>query len=350
MEGFRNLKLMFKQARIRLTIWYLLIITIISFSFSFLIYGLIDREINRFANSQRNRIERDLFIVNPNSPPKSIGTVTLVDQDLINDSRHRLLLNLIIINSFIITISGALSYFLAGKTLSPIQKMTEDQSRFISDASHELRTPITAIKSLFEVSLRDKNLSLKEAKSVIGSGIEQSDHLKNLSDSLLEISHLENNAQKISFETLSFEKIITDSIKQIEPKAKAKKIYLIPHTEPSKISGDNNRLVELFTIFLDNAIKYSPENTVIKIISQTKKNRIVTKIIDQGIGISPNDLPHIFDRFYQSDTARTKTSETGYGLGLSIAKKIIQLHHGQISVKSELNHGTTFIIYLPLFS
>ena len=341
---------MFKQARIRLTAWYLLIITIISFSFSFLIYGLIDREINRFANSQRNRIERDLIILNPDSSPKSIGTVRLVDQDLINESRHRLLLNLLIINGFVITVSGALSYFLAGKTLSPIQKMTEDQKRFISDASHELRTPITAIKSLFEVTLRDKNLDLKEAKNVINTGIDQTDQLQKLSDSLLEISRLEDSSQNFKFETLSFKKIIVDSIKQIEPKAKVKKIKLISKIAPSKISGDNSRLVELFTIFLDNAIKYSPEDTVIKIISQTKKNQIVTKIIDQGIGISQKDLPYIFDRFYQSDLARTKTKESGYGLGLSIAQKIIRLHHGQISVKSQINHGTTFTLSFPLFS
>lgn len=340
---------MFKQARIRLTAWYLLIITIISFSFSFLIYGLIDQEINRFASSQRNRIERDLVILNPNSPPKSVGTVAMVDQDLIDDSRHNLLINLITINGIVLIVSGSLSYFLAGLTLKPIQKMTEDQKRFISDASHELRTPITAMKSLFEVTLRDKKLDLKEAKNVIDTGIDQADRLQKLSDSLLEISRLENN-QKPVFEVLDFSKIIADSVKQIEPKAKVKKIDLVSKIEPSKISGDNSCLVELFTIFIDNAIKYSPQNTTVKIISQIKKNQIITKIIDQGIGISDKDLPHIFDRFYQSDLARTKTKETGYGLGLSIAQKIIQLHHGKISVKSEIGHGTTFIICLPLFS
>ncbi len=341
---------MFKKARLKLTAWYLLIITIISFSFSFLIYGLINREINRFANSQRNRIERNLVILNPNSPPKSIGAITMIDQDLINDSRRRLLFNLFVINGFIIAISGTLSYFLAGQTLSPIQKMIEDQKRFISDASHELRTPITAMKSLFEVTLRDKKLNLKESKNVINTGIDQTNRLQKLSDSLLEISRFENNFQKINFETLDFTKIITDSIKQIEPKAKAKKIKLISRIEPSKIFGDHHRLVEFFIIFIDNAIKYSPNNTTIKIISKVQKKQIITKIIDQGIGISDADLPHIFDRFYQSDIARTKTNESGYGLGLSIAQKISQLHHGQIKVKSEVDRGTTFTLSLPLFS
>lgn len=336
---------MFKQARLKLTAWYLLIITIISFFFSLFIYGLINNEITRFANSQKNRIEHRFIIDGQLSPP-----IITIDQDLIDESRQRLTLNLLLINGFVLIIFGSLSYFLAGITLKPIQKMTEDQKRFISDASHELRTPITAMKSLFEVSLRDKDINLKEAKSVICSGIDQTNRLQNLSDSLLEISRLENNPQKLVFETLDFQKIISEAIKQIEPKAKAKKITLLSHTEPAKISGNNSRLIELFTIFLDNAIKYSPSKTAIKVNSQTKNNQIITKITDQGIGIPSADLPHIFDRFYQSDTARTKTKETGYGLGLSIAQKITKLHRGKISVKSEVDHGTTFTVYLPLFS
>jgi len=337
---------MFKQARIRLTAWYLLIITVVSFFFSLLIYNLVSNEIDRFANSQRNRIERRLIINDPESPP----SLPPLDEDLIIESRQRLKIDLLIINGVILIFSGSLSYFLAGRTLSPIQKMTEDQKRFISDASHELRTPITAIKSLFEVSLRDKGLSLKEARNVINSGIDQSNRLQKLSDSLLETSRLENDVSGMKFETLSFEKIIKDSIRQIEPKAQAKKIDIFSKIEPAKISGDNNRLTELFTIFLDNSIKYSPQKTTIKVISHSRKKYIVTKIIDKGIGINSTDLPYIFDRFYQSDNARTKTHETGYGLGLSIAKKIIQLHHGKIAVKSQINQGTTFIIYLPIFS
>lgn len=141
---------MFKQARLKLTLWYVLIISFISFFFSFLIYGLINNEINRFADLQRNRIQHRLIILNPNSlPPPS---VTLIDKDLINESRQRLKLSLFAVNGIIIIFSGSLAYFLAGITLKPIQKMSEDQKRFISDASHELRTPITAMRSLFEIS------------------------------------------------------------------------------------------------------------------------------------------------------------------------------------------------------
>lgn len=335
---------MFKQARLKLTAWYLLIIMVISLSFSALIYRLINTEINRFANSQRNRIERRL-ILQPGQPP-----IIIVDNDLIIESHRRLLISLIIINGIVLIISGSLSYFLAGKTLSPIQKMTEDQNRFISDASHELRTPLTALKSLFEVSLRDPKLSLSESKQVITSGLTQTDKLKNLSDSLLKLSHFDSRLVSKNFNQVSLKKIIAESISQVKPKSLAKKIKIINKIHPQSIKGDFNKLVEVFVIFLDNAIKYSPNNSQIKLISETKNKHIFIKIIDQGIGIDQKDLPHIFDRFYQADNARTKNDNDGYGLGLSIAKNIIDLHQGKIEVESKLNSGTTFIISFPLFS
>ena len=337
---------MFKQARLKLTAWYLLIIMVISFSFSALIYTININEINRFANSQRNRIERQ-FIQDDQIPHPPL---IFIDDDLINESLQRLFINLLIINGFMLVISGSLSYFLAGRTLSPIQKMTEDQKRFISDASHELRTPLTVLKSLFEVSLRDKNMDLIDAKKVISTGIDQTDKLKILSDSLLELSRLDGNYSKSNWQKFSLKKVILESISQINSKANLKKIKIINQTGSQKVFGDFSKLTEVFVIFLDNAIKYSPANSQIKLISKVKKNNLIVKIIDQGIGIDLQDLPHIFDRFYQADNARTKNKDSGYGLGLSIAQQIIKAHQGKISVTSKIKAGTTFTIILPIFS
>ena len=335
---------MFKQARLKLTAWYLLIIMVISLSFSGLIYQLINVEMTRFASSQRNRFERRLDL--PTGAPK----IVFIDEDLILESRRRLLLNLVFINSVILLISGSLSYFLAGLTLSPIQKMTEDQNRFITDASHELRTPLTALKSLFEVSLRDPKLNLSESKKIITTGILQTDKLKKLSDSLLELSHFNSNQLQKNFVSVSIKKIIFESISQVKQKANTKKIKIINKIHFQNIKGDFSKLTEAFIIFIDNAIKYSPVNSQIKLTSEIKNKQIIIKIIDQGIGIDKKDLLHIYDRFYQADNARTKDNNDGYGLGLSIAQNIINIHHGKIEVKSKPNHGTTFIIYLPIFS
>jgi len=335
---------MFRKARLKLTAWYLLIIMIISFSFSAIIYQLISLEINRFANSQRNRFEKQFF-VNENLRPKPI---IMIDDDLIDESQKNLFTNLIIINSFIFVLSGSLSYFLAGRTLCPIQKMTEDQKRFISDASHELKTPITALKTMFEVSLRDPNLNLVEAKKVISDAIFSTNQLKTLSDSLLELNHLNNNGSSFKLESVSIKNLMLEAVKKIKPQADNKKIIIDTKISKGKIIVDIQKIEELFLILLDNAIKYSPQSSQIKFISLKTRKNIIFKIIDQGIGISTKDLPHIFDRFYRADNARTKNGASGYGLGLSIAQKIVDQHHGYIKVDSTIQKGSTFKIVLPL--
>ncbi len=334
---------MFKQARLKLTIWYLLIIMVISLSFSGLIYQLINMEINRFANSQRFRIERRLQDFDQIMPKPSI----VVDSDLITDSQKRLLQNLTLINGFIFILSGSLSYLLAGRTLRPIQKMTEEQKRFISDASHELKTPLTGLKSLFEVSLRDKKINLAEAKNVIKEGLSQTNQLQLLSDSLLELNYL-SSSSSLSQESISIKKIMTETVKKIKPKADFKKIIIKTKTVSGEITVDHQKIEELFLILLDNAIKYSPESRPIKFMAHKANKNIIFKVIDQGIGISKKDLPFIFDRFYQADNARTKGSNSGYGLGLCIAKTIVKQHQGQIKVNSLLGRGSEFQIILPI--
>lgn len=314
---------------------------IVSLSFSAIIYQLISLEMNRFANSQRNRIERSLFIdQKPNSP----RPLVLVDDDLISESQNRLLINLAIINTIILITSGSLSYFLAGITLRPIQEITEDQKRFISDASHELRTPITALKAMFEVSLRDPKLNLDESKKIIKEGITQTDQLKVLSDSLLELNHLNNNVSSFELKLSSIKNIMADSIKKIKAKADKKKIVIKTQFVDNQLLVDSQKIEELFLILLDNAIKYSPKSSIIKFTATNKNKHLIVKVIDQGIGISQKDLPHIFDRFYRADNARTKNSSSGYGLGLSIAQKIVDQHHASISVTSSPKSGSTFSV------
>ena len=302
-------------------------------------------EIIHFAESQRIRIERRINSSYPNLPPPPM----LVDTDLIIESQQRLLTNLTVINFFILLISGTLSYFLAGRTLRPIQKMTEDQKQFISDASHELRTPITALKAMLEVSLRDPKLSLDESKKVLTDAIYSTNQLKTLSDSLLELNQF-NNKSALNLNPFSIKNLMSESVKKIKPKADKKQIVIKYNPINGQINIDIQKIEELFLILLDNAIKYSSKSSQIKFIALKTRKNIIFKIIDHGIGISQKDLPHIFDRFYRADNARTKNGAQGYGLGLSIAKKIVESHGGKLEVDSKLNNGATFVIYLPRFS
>lgn len=328
---------MFKSARIKLTLWYLGIIMAISFSFSVVIYRISSNEIDRFARLQQTRIERRL----------PISSNTLLEPELVEEVKKRLIINLAIIDITIAVVSSLMSYFLAGITLKPIKEMMDQESRFISDASHELRTPLTSLKTAMEVYLRSKNQSAKETKTLIKESIEEIDKLQSLSTSLLELAHNEKPLVN-GFKKLSLKEVISSSIHKVDPIAKKKQIKIISAVENLKLKGDEDRIVELFVILLDNSIKYSPEKSKITINAKRDDGHIIATVKDQGIGIDKKDLPHIFDRFYRTDNARSKVGKGGFGLGLSIAQKIVASHNGQISVDSKPNKGTVFTIKLPV--
>jgi signal transduction histidine kinase len=247
----------------------------------------------------------------------------------------------------ILGISTGGGWFLAGKTLKPIKEMVDEQGRFITDASHELRTPLTSLKTEIEVNLRDKKLTLEEAKKLLKSNLEEVNSLQSLSDGLIKLTQYQKGSNGLIFTEVTLSSISKEAIKKIESLAQNKKIEIVNKISDLKIQGDKQTLIELLVIFLDNAIKYSSSQTKIKLNTEKTDHHVSLSINDEGIGIEKKDLPHLFDRFYQSNQARTKSPTMGYGLGLSIAKQIVDKHHGLIRVQSRLGKGTTFIVQLP---
>lgn len=333
---------MFNKARLKLTAWYLLIIMFISIAFSLVIYQGLMGEVRRFSRMQRLRIERIL-------PPYPVQPF-FADEDLITEIQQRIIIELGIINIIIFITSGALSFFLAGKTLHPIQEMVEEQNRFISDASHEFRTPLTALKSSLEVNLRDKNLSIEEAKKIMSENIKDVNDLQRLSDSLLQLSQYEKPQTDYNFEKVSLKQLINESVKKTETLAKNKNINIKNSTINVNINGNKYGLIDLFVTLLDNAVKYSDEKTTVVISTKKIDKSVAITIKDQGIGIDKKDIPQLFNRFYRSDAARSKKEVNGYGLGLSIAKKIVDQHKGSIIIESKLKKGTMVTVRLPIFS
>ncbi|MBU1104671.1 HAMP domain-containing histidine kinase [Candidatus Parcubacteria bacterium] len=331
---------MFKKARLKLTAWYLVIIMVISISFSFALYGILQTEIHRFAILQRGRFERRYS-------PSPLGFSPAIDADLVEGLNRRLIFSLIVINTGIFIVSAGLGYFLAGRTLRPIKKMLEDQNRFISDASHELKTPITALKTSLEVGLRDKNLTLAKAKELVAENLSDVNRLQKLTESLLSISNFQSNANLSNLTNLSLDEILETAKKQTSSLARIKKIKVKLEKTDQKIFGDKNSLAELFVVLLDNAIKYNRKGGNVDITFKNTANMAVAEISDSGIGISKEDLPHIFDRFYRADSARSQENHNGFGLGLSIAKQIVDNHHGKIVAESEIGKGSIFSVYLP---
>ncbi|MCX6731126.1 MAG: HAMP domain-containing sensor histidine kinase [Candidatus Roizmanbacteria bacterium] len=315
----------------------------VSISFSIVIYRGMTAEIDRFTQLQRLRIERRFDDAGLPPPP------ILIDRDMVDEAKQHIILNFLGVNGIIFIVMGGLSYFLAGKTLEPIQEMMEEQHRFVSDASHELKTPLTAMKSSLEVYVRDPKLTLGEAKQVLLDNIQEVNRLQSLSESLLTLSENQSSNSQHSFTQISPKAIITKAYSQVKYSSDAKKIKVhIISLPDKKINGNEEKLIELFTILLDNAIKYSPEGKSISIMGRLVKYGIEFRIMDKGIGIGEVDIPHVFDRFFRSDSARSRTGVGGYGLGLPIAKKIVEFHKGNIYIESKVDNGTTVIVRLPL--
>jgi len=343
---------MFHSARLKLTAWYLLIIMLISISFSAVIFKVISNEVERYVNAQRFRIERRLtqgdYFPSDIHIQGVVPTIPIMDSDLIDETKRRLLYVLFIINGGIFIAAGGLGFILAGRTLRPIQDMLDEQNRFISDSSHELRTPLTSLKSAMEVNLRDKNLTLKDAKVLISESIVEVNKLQSLSDELLQLAQYQKPNGYAKFEKFSVGEIVKRTVHKIEPVARLKDLIIMVDTDDIQIEGNKYGVSDLLMILLDNAVKYSTEKKTIKVRSYKNDGHVLISVKDQGIGISEKDIPHIFDRFYRADTARSKNEAGGYGLGLAIAKKIVDIHHGTISVKSKLNKGSEFSVQLPL--
>lgn len=334
---------MFTQARIKLTAWYLCIIMLISVMFSVAIYRNLTSELERGFNRISQRYLQEYGPIPSQLRPE------ILEPSYLQSSEDRIKLELIYVNLFILVVSGIGGYILAGITLSPIKKMIDEQNRFITDASHELRTPITSLKSEIEVYLRGKNHNEKESKQLAKSNLEEVNNLQTLSDSLLELAQYQKSPSQQAFTSVSLLNIVEKAEKKLQNIAKQKNIMIYVKMVNLKVMGDEESLTQLFGILLDNAIKYSPQNTKVTINAVKIDGFVKITIKDEGMGITEKDIPQIFDRFYRADNSRTKQDVAGYGLGLSIAKKIIADHKGSIRVSSTLNKGTTFTLELPAF-
>jgi signal transduction histidine kinase len=268
--------------------------------------------------------------------------------DLLQDVQRRLITEIVVIDAVIITIFAAAGYFFAGRALRPIQEMVEEQNRFVSDSSHELRTPLTALRTSIEVNLRDRKLTLEKAKSLLQENLEEVTNLQALSDSLLALAQYQNTPTETLHGSLKILEVLEEANKKVHALAEARKITISVTGRDYQLRGDRETLVELFVILLDNAIKYSPEESAISVATEKTDGFVAISVTDQGIGIAEKDLEHIFDRFYRADKSRSREGKkNGYGLGLSIAQSIVEAHNGEIEVESEAGEGSTFTVKLP---
>ena len=334
---------MFRSTVLRLTLYYLALVMLLSMFFSVDIYRLATSGLDQLQERQES-----IFSHIPDDElPPSVVELNNARIAQIKDSKLTIQNNLISFNLIILLISGLLSYLLAKRTLEPIEDAMESQKRFTADASHELRTPLTAMKAEIEVALRDDKLSLAEAKDLLGSNLEEVQKLTRLSNALLTLASLGKD-ERPAFQECSLATIIEEAAKNTKAASKLRHTTVTVTFQEGFVSGDPNALAEMVAILIDNAIKYSPERSEVSVSAAVQGNHALISVEDQGQGIDAHDLPHIFDRFYRSDLSRTQGQAAGYGLGLSIADKIATVHRGHIAAKSQLGHGSVFTVTLPL--
>lgn len=334
----------FNAPTLRLAGWYTLIIMCLSISFSVALYQVTPVQIRTGLRHQA-----ELFYNRDDGRPPMMFN-PLEEQFLqaqIVEVKDRIRTTLVVLNGAIFLIAGAISYFLARRVLQPIEDSLETQRQFTADASHELRTPLTAMRTEIEVALRAANSNSHDYRDILKSNLEEVQRLEGLTTGLLRLARNDSNGHSYPTVPVSVSSIGDEALQRVSSLAKKKNIVLNHKSLTGTVLGDSHGLAELLVILLDNAIKYSPEQTSVEIGSQTKAGRTTITITDHGIGIRASELPHVFDRFYRADTSRSKHRVDGFGLGLPIAKQIVTQHRGTIDIKSEPGRGTTVTVRLP---
>lgn len=329
---------MFHSATLKLTGWYLLILMSISFLFSVTVYNVTTSEVRDRLSAFQDRLQQPGMGTDMDHNPRLFSAFR---QDQRATAEHNLFVTLVYVNILILFGGGALSYILARRTLRHIEESHDAQARFVSDVSHELRTPLAAMRAELEVALRDKKMSKEELKEQLASNLEEVDKLTTLSKTLLQLSKLDH--ANLELETIDVGLIVSEVVQRYDKNAD--RITITMPAKPLKFDANRASIEELFTILIDNALKYSPaKSSITAKVSRAGKNAAF-EITNSGKGIPAADLPHIFDRFYRADISR---STHGTGLGLSLAKKIVEMNGGELSVSSAEGQETTFRVLLPI--
>jgi signal transduction histidine kinase len=231
--------------------------------------------------------------------------------------------------------------------LERIESAFRRVTQFTADASHELRTPVALMRTTSELALR-KQRTESEYRQALNEVNEESVRTTELIENLLTLARADACKAILERSALNLSDVVREVFGRAEKLAEQNGISLACEApqEPVTVSGDRGTLRRLLIVLLDNAVKYTPAGGKVRISVNHEAQRAVVEVRDSGVGINEADLPHIFERFYRSDKSRSRDSG-GAGLGLSIAKWIVEAHRGAIQVESQPERGSTFRVLLP---
>lgn len=267
------------------------------------------------------------------------------------DSEIHLLRQLLIVFSIGVLMSIIITYFIAlyltKKALIPIENSWENQVKFVQDASHELRTPVSIISFKIESILKKPNSTINDEIEIIADAMKETRRLKKMINDLLHLTK-EDTITKLNISNINIEQLIQNICEDYMDIAKlqGKEFTYKNYSKCKTISTDKSKLKQLILIFIDNALKYTNHGDSVLIYLSESENNIVISVQDTGIGINSEEINLIFDRFFRSTDVRSKNIE-GSGIGLSIAKMLMVNLKGDIKVSSKINEGTKFDLIIP---
>ena len=333
---------MFKSAVYKLTIFYVILAISISLIFSSVLFYFAHNELQEGLTKQY----AELTIKDGDTSIQHYG---VLNKEL-NHASNKLLLIFIYLNLGVLILAALIGYLLAKRTLKPIQRSLMNQTHFAEEASHELKTPLAAIKASSEAELMTNSKNIKSYRKLLKANIKDIDKLQELINYLLEIAR-EGDIGHLNKQEINIKNIFNEALSVIQIKARPKKIIFKNKIKSIVFEADPVAIKQLLLIVLDNAIKYSSKDQEIEINTHSAKQELTISIKDHGIGIDKKDLKHVFERFFQAN--KNKASDLpidGLGLGLYIAKEIVRRHSGTINIDSHQgnNSGTTIKINLPI--
>ena len=334
----------FRSARLKLTFFYLAVLLVMSLTLTLGTRALAEREYDNAGVGERGVVHRLLFGLYsvPPQPPSAFNQYQS-NQDFI--VHQHLDEYVIIINLAALILGGWLSYWYAGRTLKPIEAAHETQSRFAADASHELRTPLANLKVENEVFLRQKSFTPTEARQLIESNLEEVQRLESLAGNLLALTQYGQTLLRLT--SVNVESVVETAKLQLDKLAKDKNISISTNIQPGKIVGHADSLMQLVAIVLENALKYGPASSKVYLEGGRQAGHYVLSVRDEGSGIALTDLPHIFERLYRGDKARS-SKVGGYGLGLSLAREIAHANRGSIEADNYPSGGAVLTMTFNL--
>ncbi|MEJ0072748.1 MAG: HAMP domain-containing sensor histidine kinase [Candidatus Saccharibacteria bacterium] len=342
---------LFHSARLKLTGFYFAVLLAFCLLLTFGVHAFTDHELSRGDDAQRtiaHRIfqdysEQGMPYSGPDNAPNGDRYFANGVADQADLTRQHLNRDYVLVDVALLAIGAVLSYWYAGRTLHPIEQAHEQQKRFTSDASHELRTPLASMRLENEVFLRQKNFSEKEAREQIASNLEEVERLEKLATNLLALSQYEQGTA--AHATTVVGELVGDAIERAKHNKGASKVRFTQAVTPATIDVNRESLVELLSILLDNAIKYGPKNGEIEIGGRLEDQKYILTVRDHGHGISDEDLPHIFERMYRGDKARS-SKVSGHGIGLSLARQIAQANDAILEAGNAAGGGAIFTLTL----